>query len=163
MNYVTLQYNGVEKTLADWGISTWRREAFNQASDSFGCNLLTATYSAEIFPFGAMITLRIGRAPGGTSGTPGTPGTNRTLPISGNTSWSGGTQRFVGYRVQTIRTGSAQMECMECKFAGPWDFFLEQLVFQKLWLEWNGTHQIGDWRERVSGLRAGRGGVVGDD
>jgi hypothetical protein len=146
MTYVTLQYLGVEKTLADWGISTWRREVFNQASDSFGCNMLAATDAAEIFPFGAMITLRIGRAPAGTLGT---SGTNATLPISGCTAWTGGTTWFVGYRAQTIRTGSAQMECMECKFAGPWDFFFERLVFQQLWLLWNGVKQIADYRSQV--------------
>jgi hypothetical protein len=147
MTYITLQYGSVEQSLADWGISTWRREANNQASDSFGFNLLTATDAAEIFPFGAMITLRLGRSPS----SPPTPNPNRnlTLPQSGVTSWTGGTIWFVGYRAQNIRVGSAQMEGFAYKFAGPWDFFFERLVFQKLWLTWNGVKQIADWRSQV--------------
>src|SRR5580698_5558872 len=121
MTYVTLSYNGTEKCLADWNIAAWRREAFNQASDSWGCNLLAAVDATEIFPFGAMVTIRLNRVP---SSPPRNP--NPTLPVSGVTSWTGGTTWFVGYRVQNIRTGSPEMEAMGLKFAGPWDFFFER-------------------------------------
>jgi hypothetical protein len=144
MTYTTLTYAGVEKSLADWGISTWRRESYNQASDTFAFSLLAAADSAEQFPFGAMITLKVGR-------TPSTPSTssNSTLPQKGVTSWTGGHTWFVGYRVENIRTGSYEIESLDYKFAGPWDFFFERLVFEKLWLTWNGTKQIADWRSQV--------------
>jgi hypothetical protein len=45
--------------------------------------------------------------------------------------------------------GSPKLEAMRYKFAGPWDFFFERLVFQKLWLTWNGVKQIADWRSQV--------------
>ena len=40
---------------------------------------------------------------------------------------------------------------MACKFAGPWDFFFERLVFQKLWLTYSNAlgKQIADWRSQV--------------
>jgi hypothetical protein len=146
MTYVTLTYNGTEKSLADWGISTWRREVYNQASDSFAFNFLAATDAAEIFPFGAMVVVQIGRI--ASVPTPD-PNLNPTLPASGVTSFTGGSKWFVGYRVDNVRTGSAELEALDYKFAGPWDFFFERLVFQKLWLTWNGAKQIADWRSQV--------------
>jgi hypothetical protein len=145
MFYTTLTYNGTEQSLGDWGIGRWRREAFNQASDSFGCDLLAAADAAEIFPYGGMVTIKIGRTPAGGSG----PTTAAGLPVSGCTSWTGGKTWFVGYRVQNVRTGTPQLEGFKYKFAGPWDFFFERLVFQKLWLTWNGVKQIADWRSQV--------------
>ncbi len=144
MTYTTLTYNGTEKSLADWGIGKWRREAFNQASDSFAFDLLAATDAAEILPYGAMVTISTGRTPG-----PGVPTPANGLPVSGCTSWTGGKKWFVGWRVQNIRTGTPEMEGFAYRFAGPWDFFFERLVFQKLWLTWNGVKQIADWRSQV--------------
>jgi hypothetical protein len=145
MTYVTLTYGGMEKSLADWGISAWRREVYNQASDSFAFGLLAATDAAEIFPFGAMILIQIGRVSTGSTQALQNP----TLPQTGATAFSGGSKWFVGYRVDNVRTGSAELEALDYKFAGPWDFFFERLVFQKLWLTWNGTQQIADWRSQV--------------
>ena len=144
MTYTTLTYNGTEKCLADWGVARWRREVFNQASDSFGFEVLAQTDAAEIFPYGAMVKISTGRTPG-----PGVPTSPAGLPISGCVSWSGGRTWFVGWRVQNVRTGTAEMEGFAYKLAGPWDFFFERLVFQKLWLTWNGVKQIADWRSQV--------------
>ena len=58
MTYTTLTYNGTEKALADWGVAAWRREVNNQASDSVGFDLVAAADGAEVFPYGAMVTLR---------------------------------------------------------------------------------------------------------
>jgi hypothetical protein len=142
MTYTTLTFNGTEKSLADWGVARWRREVYNQASDSFGMDLVDAMDGVEIFPYGAMVTIKTGRTPG-----PGVPTSG--LPVSGCTAWTGGKTWFAGWRVQNIRTGSAVLESMAYKFAGPWDFFFERLVFQKLWLTWNGAKQIADWRSQV--------------
>jgi len=146
MTYPTLTYNGVERSLADWGISKWRREAYNQASDSFAFDMLAATDAAEVFPYGAMMKISTGRTP--VSGPTATPA---GLPLAGVLSWTGGQIWFVGWRMQNIRTGTARMEGFKYKFAGPWDFFFERLVFQKLWLSYNTalTGQIADWRSQV--------------
>jgi hypothetical protein len=147
MTYTTLTFNGVEKALADWGVSRWRREALNQASDSFAFDLLAATDAAEIFPYGAMAVIKIGRTPSG--GTP--DATPAGLPVSGCTAWTGGRQWFVGWRVQNIRAGSALMEGFSYKFAGPWDFFFERIVFMKLWLTYSNAlgKQIADYRSQI--------------
>ena len=101
--------------------------------------------AAEIFPFGAMVVIKTGRTPG-----PGRPYLGGgAAGISGCASWTGGKTWFVGWRVENVRTGTAQLEEFQYKFAGPWDFFFERLVFQKLWLTWNGVKQIADWRSQV--------------
>jgi hypothetical protein len=46
MTYTTLTFNGTEQSLGDWGIGRWRREAFNQASDSFGFDLISLVDAA---------------------------------------------------------------------------------------------------------------------
>ncbi len=144
MNYTTLTYNGTEKSLADWGISRWRRECLNQAGDTFAFDLLSAVDAAELFPFGARIKIATGRVPAA-----GPSMTAAGLPISGCLSWTGGQTWFVGWRVQNVRAGTPQMESFQYKLAGPWDFFFERLVFQKLWLTWNGVKQIADWRSQI--------------
>ena len=146
MTYTTLTCNGVEQSLADWGIGKWKREVYNQASDSFGFDLLAAADAAEIFPYGAMIKISTGRAPA--SGPAATPA---GLPLAGVLSWTGGQTWFVGWRVQNIRAGTPAMESFGYKFAGPWDFFFERLVFQKLSLCFSSalSGQIADWRSQV--------------
>ena len=144
MTYTTLTYNGTEKALADWGVAAWRREVNNQASDSVGFDLVAAADGAEVFPYGAMVTLQIGRTPAS-----GPSANGNGTPVTGVTSWTSGSKWFDGWRVQNVRVGSPEMEGMRYKFAGPWDFFFERLVFQKLWLTWNGVKQIADWRSQV--------------
>jgi hypothetical protein len=144
MTFVTLTYNGLEKSLGDWGISQAAREVSNQAHDHFVCDLMAPADSADPLPYGAQITLRIGRTPA--NGTGLTPG---GLPVPGITSWAGGVVWFVGYRVDNFRTGSAELEKFDYKFAGPWEFFFERLVFQKLWWTYNGTQNVADWRSQV--------------
>jgi hypothetical protein len=144
MTFVTLTYNGAEMSLGDWGISQATREVSNQAHDHFACDIMLAADATDPLPYGAQITLRIGRTPA--SGTGLTPG---GLPISGISSWTGGTVWFVGYRVDNFRTGSPDLEKFDYKFAGPWEFFFERLVFQKLWWTYNGTQNVADWRSQV--------------
>ena len=143
MTYTTLTYSGVEKALADWGISTARRENGNQAGDNMAFDMMLATDAVDPFPYGAKISVQIGRF----SSTVNT--LNPTLPAPGASGFSGGRIFFVGYRVDTFRTGSPEMEKLGYKFAGPWEFFFERLVFQKLWWTWNGTANVADWRSQV--------------
>jgi hypothetical protein len=51
--------------------------------------------------------------------------------------------------VETFRSGSPFLEKLAYKFAGPWEFFFERLVFQKLWATWNGEAQVADWRSQI--------------
>jgi hypothetical protein len=143
MTFTTLTYSGVEKTLADWGISTGLRQTSNQAGDNMAFDMMLAADAAEPFPYGARITIQIGRT------TTAVNPTNPTLPPPGATTFSGGTVWFVGYRVDTFRFGSPEMEKLSYKFAGPWEFFFERLVFQKLWWTWNGTANVADWRSQI--------------
>jgi hypothetical protein len=145
MTFTTLTYNSVEMSLADWGISTATREVSNQAHDHFACDMMLAADAADPLPYGAQITLRIGRTPQSGSGVSPLSG----LPLSGITSWTGGNIFFVGYRVDNFRTGSPTLEKFDYKFAGPWEFFFERLVFQKLWWTYDGTANVADWRSQV--------------
>jgi hypothetical protein len=143
MVYTTLTYNGVEKSLADWGISTWSRTVQNQANDDFTFTIPTPMDGTDIFPYGANIIIKINRAT--TAANP----INPTLPQSGATSFSGGTQWFWGYCVDNDRAGDPGSETFHYRFAGPYQFFFERLIFQKLQLTWNGTKQIADYQSDV--------------
>jgi hypothetical protein len=144
MTFTTLQYNSSELCLADWGISTCQREVSNQAHDHVACEFELPADGNDPIPDGAQIVLRIGRLP--------SSGANLNaagLPLPGNTAWTGGKTFFVGWRVANFRTGSPALESMALKFAGPWEFFFERLVFQKLWATWNGTANVADWRSQI--------------
>ena len=114
MQYTTLTYNGTERSLADWNISAWRREAYNSASDAFAFDLQAPADAANPFPFGSRIVIKFGRLPA--SGPSTQP---NGLPLSGVTSWQGGSTAFVGYRVDSVRLASGELEQFSCKFAGP--------------------------------------------
>ncbi|MGA2176240.1 MAG: hypothetical protein ABSH38_14790 [Verrucomicrobiota bacterium] len=130
-------------TFADARIESARRQANNQAGDNLAFSLITPADAADPFPYGTKITIRRNRTAAGGVSLPG------GLPGSGFTSFSGGTIFFVGYRVANLRSGSAQLEKFDYKFAGPWEFFFERLVFQKLWWTWNGSQLVADWRSAV--------------
>ena len=144
MTFTTLTYNAVERPLADWSIGQASRENTNQANDHFACDVMLAADAPDPFPFGSQIILRLGRASTVTSAT-----TAAGAPVTGLTSFTGGTIWFVGWRVENFRTGSPDLEKLAYKFAGPWEFFFERLVFQKLWWTWNGAQNVADWRSQV--------------
>src|SRR5271157_170852 len=145
MTYWTLTCNGAEKTFADWGIQDARRQANNQAGDNLGLTLIIPADAADPFPYGTQITIRRNRV----AGSAGVPSAVGGLPASNITSFSGGTIFFVGYRIANLRSGSPQLEKFDYKFAGPWEFFFERLVFQKLWWTWNGSQLVADWRSAI--------------
>jgi hypothetical protein len=142
MTFTTITYSGTEKSLADWGISSCQRQVSNQAGDNVAFDMMLAADAADPFPYGAQITVQIGRT------TSDVNPINPTLPPAGAT-YAGGTVWFVGYRVETFRSADPAMEKLAYKFAGPWEFFFERLVFQKLWATWNGVAQVADWRSQV--------------
>jgi hypothetical protein len=143
MTFTTLTYNGTEKSLADWGISEAQRQVSNQAGDNVAFDMMLAADAADPFPYGAQITLQILRISSSVNPI------NATLPAIGAAGFSGGSVFFIGYRVDTFRSGSPALEKLAYKFAGPWEFFFERLVFQKLWWTWNGTENVADWRSQV--------------
>ena len=147
MNYTTLTYQGVEKSLADWGISTWNRVVQNQARDEFAFTMLTPMDGPEIFPYGAQIIIQINRTASAANPV------NPTLPVSASSvpslSYSGGTQWFWGYCIDNDRAGEPASEAFNYRFAGPYQFFFERLIFQKLQLTWNGAKQIADYQSDV--------------
>lgn len=147
MSLITLSCLGVEKTLADWGLAAGPssrpvRTVNNQAADYFAFDLAASCDAApDPFPFGSSIILRIGRLPAAVQ--------PNGLPASGQRSFTGGKVFFVGWRVDCLRTAGPETESLRYKFAGPWEFFLERLVFQKLFLTWNGSQQVADYRSQV--------------
>jgi hypothetical protein len=147
MTYTTLTYNGVEKSLADWGISTWSRTVQNQANDDFSFTIPTPMDGSDIFPYGANIIVKINRVASALN--PTNPTLPTSLTLSPGLSYSGGTQWFWGYCVENDRVGDPGSESFNYRFAGPYQFFFERLIFQKLMLTWNGVKQIADYQSDV--------------
>ncbi len=59
MTHTTITYNGVEKALADWGISAAQRQVSNQAGDNVAFDMMLAADAADPFPYGAQIIIQI--------------------------------------------------------------------------------------------------------
>jgi hypothetical protein len=147
MTLNTITCNGVEKSLADWGMSRCVREVNNQGSDHVSFDMLAQSDVADPFPFGTQIILRIGRIP--SAKNPVSPWKPPTSTLTPGLAYSGGTIFYVGWRLDCDRSATPEVESLRYKFGGPFDFFLDRLVFQKLFLTWNGTQQIADWRSQV--------------
>jgi len=116
----TIEYNGGEKTLADWGLVNVTRTLLSQGLDTLTFTAAGAAADATgLFPFQAALTLHRNRAqnPDG--------------------SFSGGTPWFRGIVVQIPRHGAPESESMRYKVAGPW-WYLENLVFQQPFRAFNG-------------------------
>ncbi len=101
--------NGVEKSVADWGLCEVVRERINQAPD-------LVTFRAE-----------------------GTPSDADPIFAHGSTVklFRNGTPWFYGRVVEVPGRASAQAEDQLYRVAGPW-WYLENLVFQQTWLTTNG-------------------------
>ncbi|MGP8200209.1 MAG: hypothetical protein ACLQU4_11985 [Limisphaerales bacterium] len=147
MTYTTLTYGGVEKSLADWGVSSWSRTAQNQANDEFTCAIPTPMDGNDIFSYGAQVIIKINRICSQTN--PTNPTLPTSLTMSPGLSYSGGTQWFWGYCIDNDRVGEPGAESFNYKFAGPYQFFFDRLIFQKLMATWNGTEQIADWQSDI--------------
>ncbi len=155
MTYTTLTYAGVEKSLADWGGSSWSRTVQNQANDEFSFTVQTPMDGNDIFPYGANIIVKINRIASALN--PRNPTLPNSLALTPSLTYSGGTQWFWGYCIDNDRHGDpgaesggdAGAESFNYKFVGPWQFFFERLIFQKLQLTWNGVKQICDYQSDV--------------
>lgn len=110
----TLEYDGEEKSMADWGISLsglgcQRRHG---APDVYTLRIPVANFaSAPAFPFLAKIIVRRGRAVDGES-------------------FGGGYVAFIGYRLDVQHLGSATADALQYVFANAW-YWLTQTPFQQ--------------------------------
>ncbi len=107
--WTILDANGVEKSVADWGLCEVTRERINQAPD-------VVTFRAE-----------------------GTPSDADPIFAHGSTVrlFRNGTPWFYGRVVQAPGRASAKAEEQLYRVAGPW-WYLENLVFQQTWQTTNG-------------------------
>jgi len=102
--------NGVEKSVADWGLAELTRERINQAAD-------VVTFRAEGRPSDADPIFAYGS----------------TVKFFRN-----GTPWFYGRVVQAPGRAAAKAEEQLYRVAGPW-WYLENLVFQQTWQSTNGA------------------------
>jgi hypothetical protein len=102
--------NGVEKSVADWGLCEVTRERINQMPD-------VVTFRAEGMPSDADPIFAYGS----------------TVRLFQN-----GTPWFYGRVVQAPGRASVKAEEQLYRVAGPW-WYLENLVFQQVWQTTNGT------------------------
>ena len=101
--------NGVEKSIADWGLRDLVRERINQKPDLVTFRADSAASDADpLFAFGSTVQLFRNGAP-----------------------W------FYGRVVQAPGRASAQGEEQLYQLAGPW-WYLENMVFQQIWQTTNG-------------------------
>jgi len=111
MSWTIIDANGVEKSVADWGLGEVTRERINQMPD-------LVTFRAE-----------------------GTPSDADPIFAHGSTVklLQNGTPWFYGRVVQVPGRASAKAEDQLYRVAGPW-WYLENLVFQQTWQTTNGTN-----------------------
>src|SRR5262245_22675235 len=110
----TIFCNGVEKTLADWGLTQVRRKLVSQGQDelTFKADGAAADGPPFFVPYGPWVTLYRDR----TQNSDGT--------------FSGGATWFQGVVTQVPRAGAPDVESMQYKVCGPW-WYLQHLVFQQ--------------------------------
>jgi hypothetical protein len=114
MNW-TLAYNGLEKTMGDWGLAQVRRKLVSQGTDEVTFHTPDAAAdAAPLFPYKATVTLW----------------RDRQVDDQGN--WTGGTPWFQGLVTQIPRSGGPDAESMSYRISGPW-WYLDNLVFLQPW------------------------------
>jgi hypothetical protein len=108
--WTIIDANGVEKSVADWGLCDVTRERINQVPD-------VVTFRAEATPSDADPIFALGS----------------TIRLFQN-----GTPWFYGRVVEVPGRASAKTDEQFYRVAGPW-WYLENLVFQQSWETTNGT------------------------
>ncbi len=123
MTYITLEYDGEEKSLGDWGFQKPVRTLLVQGNATFTVTLATgAIDDAGIIPFEAEVIFRDGR-----SSTTGAPD-----------SFGGGTVIFRGRRILTPLSGTPEGERTGLYFVDAW-YDLEHICYQQARKSWSGT------------------------
>lgn len=129
MTFATLEFNGQEKTFADWGLIQCLHQVVATGGDFFGFDVEGEPCDGpELWGYGDEVTIRRARV---------------SLRGVINT-FSGGAVVFIGCRVKTVRTGSAQFEALAYQFSGPWRYLMGN-IFQMVAKTYNnGTHSLED-------------------
>ena len=127
---LTLEYNSIERSFDDWGISRPVRSVRNRGLDEFSFDVDGDFLAVDSWPWGAKIIVRIERSGSGTS-------------------WTGGKIDFVGYRVNHSRGADAAAERRRYAFDSAWGFFFEQLTFQQAYKSWNNATQTNETLTRT--------------
>jgi len=107
MSFDTLEYNGVERTFANWGFerNSVQCVRYNQREDVFRATIAGANVSDDpVFPFEARVIIRAGRV--SDTGT--------------DNSFSGGAIKFTGKRVGMDASASGRAQGVAYEFLGPW-------------------------------------------
>lgn len=128
---VTLTNNGIEKTLADWGIVNPRLVETNQVGGAFTFTLDLPMDSADPFGSGiaSKIIVKIGRSKSGGV-------------------WAGGKTHFVGYRfTEPERSGNPHSEAMHYEFRSVWGWF-DLKIFEQTSSAWDNTNHVEFTTER---------------
>ena len=106
LTYTTLEYSGLEQTLADWGLeeASCTLKVVNNGIDTFRAGMPKANlFDDPVFPFEGQIIIRTGRASG--DGSDG--------------SFSGGLIEFTGKRMLHVLDGRPEFEGVYYNFGGP--------------------------------------------
>lgn len=112
---VTLEYNGTEKSLADWGIAL---DSVQLTERNLAASVLTfvrvgdAITDADVFPYRGKIVLRVNREGSGTSWADG----------------EGARVDFIGYRLLRLVQSTGEFFGVTYRFANAWHF-LEQTPY----------------------------------
>jgi len=107
MTFDTLEYNGVERTFANWGFERHSVQCvrYNQREDVFRATVAGASASDDpAFSFEAPVIIR----------------TNRVSDTGADNSFSGGTIKFSGKRVGMTAVATGRAQGVTHEFFGPW-------------------------------------------
>lgn len=96
-----LEYDGLKRTLAEWGIEKPRLKFISQSADELSFDVTEQLIAEPLFLYGKSVVL-----------------------------WRGGTRWFTGTIVQRPADGTAQSERQSYLALGPW-WYLEQISFQQ--------------------------------
>ncbi len=117
---ITLEYSGIEQSLADWGFSLASAQLSlrNLAPSVFlAIRLGDAISAGAVFPYRGKIIIRSGRTGSGTS-------------------WTGGSVDFIGYRMRHFTQSSGSSAGVQYTFADAWHF-LENTPYQQFYASRN--------------------------
>lgn len=134
---ITLEYDGAEKSLADWDMEGVRLKWSTQQGMELSFAIGIEADTPDLFPFKAKVILRANRtAQGGASANP-------SLPVSGAAAFSGGFIVFIGYlpkRGHRSRLSSGA-EGIAFRFVDALEFCFGRCWFRKARNSFNGSLQ----------------------
>jgi hypothetical protein len=146
---MTLEYNGQEKSLADWGFAeeNCTLTVASMEDDTFTLAMPGVDiFSDPVFPFEALVVIRSGRTLNGSA-------------------YEGGKIEFTGKRLRQVLDGRPTFEGMLYTFAGPW-YDIRSTPYQQpvYWFAYtNGTEdvtQIGMTSDLVLFQKVAAGGTL---